>query len=94
MRGDQEMVRNFKEKIVSEFPESEYALAMEDPDYDYVIRNYAKVQDSHQDTYLAYREGRTETVQRNFERARLFFNGHLMPKFTLLSALSRDNRRP
>ncbi|WP_323727031.1 tetratricopeptide repeat protein [Petrimonas sp.] len=91
MRGDQEMARNFKEKIVSEFPESEYALAMEDPDYDYVIRNYAKVQDSlYQDTYLAYREGRTETVQRNFERAkRLFFNGHLMPKFTLLSALSR-----
>lgn len=88
--GNRAMAQSFRSKIVSEFPGSEYAAAMSDPDYEHVVRNYARVQDSlYQQTYRAYRQGQPETVQRNFKRAqKLFFNGHLMPKFMLLNALS------
>lgn len=88
--GNRAMAKSLKDKIISEFPQSEYAAAMSDPDYEHVVRNYARVQDSlYQQTYLAYRQGQVETVQGNFKRAqKLFFNGHLMPKFMLLNALS------
>lgn len=88
--GNRAMAQSFRNKLVSEFPQSEYAAAMSDPDYEHVVRNYARVQDSlYQQTYRAYRQGRAETVRENFKRAqKLFFNGDLMPKFMLLNALS------
>lgn len=88
--GDRMMAQNFKNRIVLEFPASEYTAAMADPDYEYVVRNYARVQDSlYQQTYRAYQQGQAKRVQENFEQAqKLFSNGNLMPKFMLLNALS------
>jgi tetratricopeptide (TPR) repeat protein len=88
--GNCSLVQNYKSKIISEFPESEYAASMSNPDYERIIRNFAQLQDSlYQKTYQAYQQGEVEEVHRNYEQAlKLFSNGDLMPKFKLLHSLS------
>ena len=88
--GNRSLAQNYKAKIIAEFPESEYAVSMSNPDYERTIGNFAQLQDSlYQRTYLAYQQGKTDEVHKNYEQAlRLFSNGDLMPKFRLLHALS------
>ncbi len=84
------MAQNFKNRLLAEFPASEYAVAMSDVNYDRTMRNFARTQDSlYQQTYNAYQRGQARAVQNNYELAKkLFSNGDLMPKFMLLNALS------
>ncbi len=88
--GNRSIAQSYKLKIISEFPESEYAVSMSDPNYERTIRNFAQLQDSlYQRTYQAYQQGRVEEVHRNYEQAlKLFSNGNLIPKFRLLHSLS------
>lgn len=89
-KGDRRAAHGFKNKIIVEFPESQYAAAMSDSRYESVMRNYARAEDSlYQQTYRAYLQGQPQTVQHHFQEAqKLFANGKLMPKFLLLNALS------
>lgn len=84
------LARDFKNKIISEFPKSRYATAMSEPDYEQVMQNFSRMQDSlYQHTFRSYRQGDFKTVRNNFNRAeKLFSGGDLMPKFMLLNALS------
>lgn len=80
----------YKAKLIREFPESDYAVAIGDPDYAYNIRRMDAVQDSlYQVTYDSYLAGDTVTVHRNYEIVREKYPlATLMPKFMFLHALS------
>lgn len=88
--GDKQMADLFKSKIRSEFPESDLAIAMADPDYEYNIRMMDVVQDSiYEDTYKAYLDGNTYLIRKNYDYvSSKFTQSKLMPKFMFLNALS------
>ena len=80
----------YKSKLISAFPESDYALAIADPNYEYNIRMMNSVQDStYEATYNLYLAGDTSAVRRNYEH---FSNTYplsvLIPKFMFLNALT------
>ncbi|MDR0866443.1 MAG: hypothetical protein LBO74_16155 [Candidatus Symbiothrix sp.] len=88
--GDMNMANLYKLKIRSEFPESEYALAMADPDYEYNLKMMDIVQDSlYTDTYQAYLNGNVNKIRSNYNLANTKYSqSKLMPKFLFLNALS------
>ena len=80
----------YKSKLISTFPESDYAVAIADPNYEYNIRMMDSVQDStYEATYNHYLTGDTSAVRRNYEH---FSNTYplsvLIPKFMFLNALT------
>jgi tetratricopeptide (TPR) repeat protein len=80
----------YKSLLINAFPESDYAIAIADPDYEYHIRMMDSVQDSiYEATYNAYLKGDTVTVRHN---GTSFGNTYplskLMPKFMFLHALT------
>ncbi len=87
---DSYMAELYKAKIRSEFPESELAIAMADPHYEYNMSVMHIVQDSiYQDTYKAYMEGNTSLVRQNYKLAsERYAQSPLIPKFMFLNALS------
>ena len=88
--GNNALAQSYQSKIVSEFPQSEYAVSMGTPNYERVMRNFSQWQDSlYQQTYRAYEQGKPDDVHRNYNQAlNLAPAGSLMPKFRLLNALS------
>lgn len=88
--GNRAMAQSYKNKIIAEYPKSDYAAGMSDPFYDAVIARFAQSQDSlYQDTYQAYSDAKPEKVHKNYNLAKKFYrNGNLMPKFMLLNALA------
>ncbi|GHT01805.1 hypothetical protein AGMMS49525_03610 [Bacteroidia bacterium] len=80
----------YKQKIRAEFPASELALAMANPNYELNLRTMHVVQDSlYEDTYSAYLRGDVETVRRNYQRVTSnYAQSELLPKFMFLNALS------
>ena len=88
--GNREMANLYKQKIRSTFPESEYAIAMADPDYERNLRMMDIIPDSlYRDTYDAYLNGKVSTVRENYELITTKYNQtKLMPKFMFLNALS------
>jgi len=88
--GNMPMANTYKQKIRTEFPESEYAIAMADPDYEYNLKMMEVVQDSlYQDTYQAYLDGDVNRIRRNYQLVSTKYNqSKLMPKFIFLNALS------
>ena len=89
-KGDMEMANLYKQKIRLTFPESEYAIAMADPDYEQNLRMMDVIPDSiYQDTYDAYLSGNVSIVRENYEQIVTKYNqSKLMPKFMFLNALS------
>lgn len=79
-----------KAKIIDLFPNSAYAVAMSDPDYEYNLRMIDIVQDSiYQTTYEAYIDGNIQDVRDNYELVSTKYNqSKLMPKFMFLNALT------
>ncbi|GHT70467.1 hypothetical protein FACS189455_0220 [Bacteroidia bacterium] len=88
--GNTQMAELFKSKIRVEFPESDYAIAMGDPDYEYNIKMIDVIQDSiYQQTYAGYLKGNVKTIRNNYElAAKKYPQSKLMPKFMFLDALS------
>ena len=88
--GDQEMVNLYKAKIRETFPESDYAIAMADPNYEENVRMMDIVQDSiYEATYNAYLENDIPTVRDNFDLVRVkYAQSKLMPQFMFVNALS------
>jgi tetratricopeptide (TPR) repeat protein len=80
----------YKQKIRFEFPESDYAIAMADPNYEYNLRTVYAVQDSlYRDTYQAYLDGNVHKIRDNYQLAATKYNqSKLIPKFSFLNALS------
>jgi len=88
--GNMEMANLYKAKIRAEFPETDLAIAMADPDYEYNQKRMNVVQDSlYQQTYADYLEGKTMNIRNNYEWFSAKYNqSELMPKFMFLNALS------
>lgn len=88
--NDMNMVELYKSKIREEFPESDYAIAMADPNYEYNMRMIDVVQDSiYQQTYQYYTENNPSGIRKNYDEvAKKYPQSKLMPKFMFLDALS------
>ena len=87
---DTEMAEFYKSKIRAEFPESDLAIAMADPNYEYNIRMLNVIQEStYQQTYEYYTSGNPRGIRQNFELvSQKYPQSTLMPKFMFLNALS------
>ena len=85
-----DMAQQYKSKIRVEFPDSDLAIAMADPDYEYNQKRMNVIQDSlYQQTYYGYLEGNTKIIRENYEWISSK-NGQskIMPKFMFVNALS------
>ena len=80
----------YKQKIRATFPESELAIAMADPDYEYNLKMGDIIVDSlYQETYQAYLDGNTNQIRTNYHLMETKYSqSKLMPKFIFLNALS------
>jgi tetratricopeptide (TPR) repeat protein len=88
--SNMEMANLYKNKIRSEFAESDFAIAMADPDYEYNQKMMQVMPDSlYRQTYEAYLEGHPNEIRKNYEEVSVKYNqSKLMPKFMFLHALS------
>ncbi|MDR1723568.1 MAG: hypothetical protein LBR84_06500 [Tannerella sp.] len=88
--GDDVLAEKYKAKLIAEFPESDYATAISDPNYIYNMRVMDSVQDSiYEETYEAYLAEDTATVRRNYlEFSAKYPLAKLMPKFMFINALT------
>lgn len=88
--NDKALAAEYKSKLIADFPESDYAIAIADPNYEYNIRMMDAVQDSiYEYTYNRYLAEDTITVRRNYEKMSTKYPlANLMPKFMFLEALS------
>jgi tetratricopeptide (TPR) repeat protein len=87
---DQALGGKYKSMLIEAFPESDYAVAIADPNYEYHIRMMDQVQDSlYEDAYNRYLEGDTAMVRRSYRTfAQTYPLSVLMPKFMFVEALS------
>jgi tetratricopeptide (TPR) repeat protein len=87
---DAELAEKYKNKLIAEFPGSEYAIAVADPDYEYNIRMMDVVQDSiYEETYMSYLAKDTVSVRHNYlSFSNKYPLSKLMPKFMFLHALT------
>lgn len=80
----------YKDKILNEHPDSEYARIIRNPDYQRALmasRN--EIEKYYNDTYLAYRQSRFTEVIAMVNRADSFYSSsELMPRFAMLRAFS------
>ena len=88
--GNKEMMAQYRNKLLIEFSEGQYATALIDPDYEWNFRHMPLLQDSlYIDSYDAYLGSDVETVRKNYEDIKTKYPlGDLMPKFAMLNALS------
>lgn len=88
--GNTAMSSMYKQKILSEFPSSELAVAMTDPEYEYNLKMlYVLPESLYQETYEAYMNGNINKIRKNYEEmVRKYNQSPLMPKFMFLNALS------
>lgn len=87
---DTALAVRYKEKLIAAFPESDYAVAIADPNYERNIRMMDTVQDSiYEHTYNRYLASDVETVRANYKRmSEQYPLAKLMPKFMFLDALT------
>ncbi|MDR3194254.1 MAG: tetratricopeptide repeat protein [Tannerella sp.] len=87
---DTALAEIYRAKLVAAFPESDYAIAVADPNYEYNIRMMDSVQDSlYEETYHRYLDEDTAAVRRNSRAfAETYPLSVLQPKFMFLHALT------
>ena len=88
--GNTILANEYKTKLMTTFPESDYAIAVADPNYEYNIRMMDVVQDSiYQFTYDRYLAGDIASVRRNYKDVSGKYPlANLLPKFMFLDALT------
>ncbi len=88
--GNTALAETYKQKLMATYPESDYAIAVADPNYEYNIRMMDVVQDSlYQETYDRYLAGDVNAVRRNYkEVSEKYPLAKLMPKYMFLDALT------
>ena len=87
---DKEGQETYRQKIVTEYPESKYAAVLSQADYLERTKEMLAMQDSlYADTYEAYSKGEFNRVFANYDNmAKNYSMSSLMPKFAFLNALS------
>lgn len=88
--GNTSLAAQYKSKLIAAFPESDYAVAIADPNYERNIRMMDFVQDStYEATYKSYLTADTSTVRRNYRDISAKYPlADLLPKFMFLEALT------
>lgn len=88
--GNTTLAADYKSRLIAAFPDSDYATAIADPNYEYNIRMMDTVQDSvYQATYSHFLSGDTVAVRRNFRDVGSKYPlATLLPKFMFLDALT------
>lgn len=88
--GKKDQAEVWRQKLLNVYPESDYGIALTDPNYVQTLREMTSHQESlYRETYNAYLTHHTDTVHANYD----FVQKHwplctLMPKFLFLEALS------
>ncbi len=79
----------FKDKLISGFPKSKYAVTVADPDYAYNVTHGKHLEDSlYAETYAAFQKNDFDKVRKNAELAqKKYAMGQHMPKFMFLNAM-------
>lgn len=87
---DEALAATYKQKLIDKFADSDYAVAIADPNYEYNIRMMDAVQDSiYEQTYTAYLADDTTLVRRNYQQvSEKYPLANLLPKFMFLEALT------
>lgn len=87
---DEALAATYKQKLIDKFADSDYAVAIADPNYEYNIRMMDAVQDSiYEQTYTAYLADDTTLVRRNYQQvSEKYPLADLLPKFMFLEALT------
>ncbi|MDR0836274.1 MAG: hypothetical protein LBN11_06845 [Tannerella sp.] len=87
---DTELAEKYKNKLIAEFSDSEYAIVAADPNYEYNMRMMDVVQDSvYEETYNSYLAEDTAFVRNNYLNfSQKYPLSKLMPKFMFLDALT------
>ena len=80
----------YKNKIISEFPDSKYAKSFTNPDFlRDLIANQNRLQTLYENTYNFYQSKQYASVVNNYNEAKIKFpDNKLMPKFLFIKALS------
>lgn len=93
---DKDVQETYRQRIITEYPESKYAAVLSQPDYLERTKEMLALQDSlYADTYLAYSKGNFNTVFANYDNmAKNYSMSSLMPKFAFLNALSIGKTQP
>ncbi|MBI4945701.1 MAG: tetratricopeptide repeat protein [Bacteroidetes bacterium] len=80
----------YKDKILNEYPDSEYAKIIKNPDYQrQMMASQNEIEIFYTETYSAYRSGKYDNVLAMVDKADSFYSkSELMPKFALLRAFS------
>lgn len=89
-QGDTAGAEPYRQRILSEFPDSRQAQIVGDPNYFERLRRMSQEQDSlYTNTYEAYKAGQFETVKQNKTYAEEQFPlSPLMPRFLFLDAIA------
>jgi tetratricopeptide (TPR) repeat protein len=87
---DPQLAERYKEKMTAAFPESDYSIAISDPDYEHNIRTMDSVQAAiYEQTYFSYLAEDTSAVRRNHDTISAKYPlATLLPKFMFLRALT------
>lgn len=88
--GNKTMAENYRRKMMADFPQSNYAKAFADPDYEWNLQNPEKLQNAlYEKTYEAYLRSDVAAVHQGYEDIQSKFpQSELMPKFIFLNALT------
>ena len=80
----------YKQKLAATFPESDFAIAAADPNYEYNVRMMDVVQDSlYENTYNNYLNTDITGVRQNYKKfSETYPLSKLMPKFMFVEALT------
>lgn len=93
--GDKNMMATYRNRLLNRFPESLYARALSEPDYEWNFKHMPAMVDSlYNSAYNAYMTADVATVRNDYETInRKYPLTDLMPKFSFLNALSYAQTR-
>ncbi|WP_280645319.1 MULTISPECIES: hypothetical protein [unclassified Dysgonomonas] len=93
--GDKNMMATYRNRLLNRFPESLYARALSEPDYEWNFKHMPAMVDSlYNSAYNAYMAADVTTVRNDYETInRKYPLTDLMPKFSFLNALSYAQTR-
>ncbi len=88
--NDSAQAEHWRQKILSDFPDSPYGIAMQDPDYFNKLREmHLRQEELYQEVYDAYLDNDNITVHRlTADMEKEFPLSPIMPKFVFIDALS------
>lgn len=88
--NDTAQAERWRQKILADFPDSPYGIAMQDPDYFNKLREmHLRQEELYKEVYDAYLDNRNEKVHRlTAEMEKEFPLSPIMPKFVFIDALS------